>query len=180
MTSKLGYVSSDIAEQAKEMEKEEKEISYADGYSQGYERVARLIEETTKLNILGDNNGEITTMGGDNNNNPDTNTSTTGNILNTWRSHGVNITGNTSDNMWTKTLTNDRNLFENDLWNKTVNWDKNNIEVKTEVNDEEQALYNKTIVVKDGAMETIRVSKPDETNDGTLAVIEITVKVRSN
>jgi hypothetical protein len=170
----------ELLEQAKEMEKEQKEISYADGYSQGYERVARLIEETTKLNILGDNNGEITTMGGDNNNNPDTNTSTTGNILNTWRSHGVNITGNTSDNMWTKTLTNDRNLFENDLWNKTVNWDKNNIEVKTEVNDEEQALYNKTIVIKDGAMETIRVSKPDETNDGTLAVIEITVKVRSN
>ena len=55
-------------EQAKEMEKEQKEISYADGYSQGYERVARLIEEATKLNILGDNNGEITTMGGDNNN----------------------------------------------------------------------------------------------------------------
>ena len=136
-------------------------------------------EEYYNEKFGGDNNGEITTMGGDNNI-PDTNTntSTTGNILNTWRSHGVNITGNTSDNMWTKTLTNDRNLFENDLWNKTVNWDKNNIEVKTEVNDEEQALYNKTIVVKDGAMETIRVSKPDETNDGTLAVIEITIDIK--
>jgi hypothetical protein len=65
---------------------------------------------------------------------------------------------------------------EKQIWDKTVNWDIMN--KHTRVNDEEQALYNKTIVVKDGAMETIRVSKPDETNDGTIAVIEITVKVK--
>ena len=93
-------------------------------------------------------NGEITTG---RNNNPDTNTSTTGNI---------------SDNMWTKTLTNDRIMFETDLWNKTVNWDKNNN--VNRVTDEEQATYNvKTNVVTSG-----------KTNDGTLAVIEITVKVK--
>jgi hypothetical protein len=38
----------------------------------------------------------------------------------------------------------------------------------TRVNDEEQAPYN----VK------TTVSKPDKTDDGTLAVIEITVKVK--
>jgi hypothetical protein len=109
-------------------------------------------------------NGEITTMGG--NNNPDTNTSTTGNILNTWRSHGVNITGNTSDNMWTKTLTNDRNLFENDLWNKTVNWDKNNN--VNRVTDEEKTPYNvKTNVVTSG-----------KTDDGTITTIEITIDIK--
>jgi hypothetical protein len=96
-------------------------------------------------------NGEITTG---RNNNPDTNTSTTGNI---------------SDNMWTKTLTNDRIMFETDLWNKTVNWDKNNN--VNRVTDEEQAPYNVKTRVN-------TVSKPDETNDGTIAVIEITVKVK--
>ena len=94
-------------------------------------------------------NGEIITMGG--NNNPDTNTSTTGNI---------------SDNMWTKTLTNDRIMFETDLWNKTVNWDKNNN--VNRVMDEEQAPYNvKTNVVTSG-----------KTNDGTIAVIEITIDIK--
>ena len=93
-------------------------------------------------------NGEITTG---RNNNPDTNTSTTGNI---------------SDNMWTKTLTNDRIMFETDLWNKTVNWDKNNN--VNRVTDEEQAPYNvKTNVITSG-----------KTDDGTIAVIEITVKVK--
>jgi hypothetical protein len=33
MTSKLGYVSADIAEQAKEMEKQERENSYSDGWN---------------------------------------------------------------------------------------------------------------------------------------------------
>jgi len=94
-------------------------------------------------------NGEITMMGGDNN--PDTNTSTTGNI---------------SDNMWTKTLTNDRIMFETDLWNKTVNWDKMN--KPNVVNDEEQSPYNiKTNVVTSG-----------KTDDGTLAVIEITIDIK--
>jgi hypothetical protein len=93
-------------------------------------------------------NGEITTG---RNNNPDTNTSTTGNI---------------SDNMWTKTLTNDRIMFETDLWNKTVNWDKMN--QPNVVGDEEQAPYNvKTNVVTSG-----------KTNDGTLAVIEITIDIK--
>jgi hypothetical protein len=93
-------------------------------------------------------NGEITTMGG-NNNIPDTNT-----------------TGNISDNMWTKTLTNDRIMFENDLWNKTVNWDIMN--KHTRVRDEEQAPYNvKTNVVTSG-----------KTDDGTLAVIEITIDIK--
>ena len=95
-------------------------------------------------------NGEITTMGGDNNI-PDTNT--------TW---------NISDNMWMKTLTNDRIMFETDLWNKTVNWDKMN--QPNVVGDEEQAPYNvKTNVVTSG-----------KTDDGTIAVIEITIDIRSN
>jgi hypothetical protein len=39
-------------------------------------------------------------------------------------------------------------------------------------------LYNKTIVLKDGVTGTTRVIKPDETNDGTLAVIEITIDIK--
>jgi hypothetical protein len=240
-----GGVYDKIIKQAKVLHEQEIIDAY---YGELYYESASNGEHYYKETFGDKNNGEITTMGGDNI--PDTNTSTTGNILNTWRSHGVNITGNTSGNIWggdrTSTTENisgtwgghtmvttigntsaiwggdtsnnkiyDSNTWmfrrkmvdenvnrikaakqiwdketmaeyinkieaEKQIWDKTVNWDKNNIEVKTEVNDEEQALYNKTIVVKDGAMETIRVSKPDETNDGTLAVIEITVKVRSN
>jgi hypothetical protein len=109
------------------------------------EEVLKFIEQIN----TGENNGEITTV----NNIPDTNTSTTGNI---------------SDNMWTKTLTNDRIMFETDLWNKTVNWDKNNN--VNRVTDEKQAPYNvKTNVVTLG-----------KTDDGTIAVIEITIGIRSN
>ena len=109
------------------------------------EEVIKFIEQIN----TGENNGEITTV----NNIPDTNTSTTGNI---------------SDNMWTKTLTNDRIMFETDLWNKTVNWDKNNN--VNRVTDEKQAPYNvKTNVVTLG-----------KTDDGTIAVIEITIGIRSN
>ena len=109
-------------------------------------------------------NGEITTMGG-NNNIPDTNT-----------------TGNISDNMWTKTLTNDRIMFENDLWNKTVNWDIMNehtrvaefIALKNKdlrVSSEEQAPYKVTTKVN-------TVDKRNDTKDGTIAVIEITIDIK--
>jgi hypothetical protein len=115
---------------------------------------SRMCEEVLKfINQIntGENNGEITTG---RNNNPDTNTSTTGNI---------------SDNMWTKTLTNDRIMFETDLWNKTVNWDIMN--KHTRVRDEEQAPYNVKTKVN-------TVDKRDKTNDGTLAVIEITIDIK--
>ena len=157
--------------------------------------------------IFGDiNNGEITMMGGDNNI-PDTNTntSTTGNLSgNIWGGDRTSTTGNisatwggdTSNNtlydsntwmfrrkmvdenvnriktakqIWDKeTMAEYINKIEAEkqIWDKTVNWDIMN--KHTRVNDEEQALYN----VK------TTVSKPDETNDGTIAVIEITVKVK--
>jgi hypothetical protein len=55
---------------------------------------------------------------------------------------------------------------EKQIWDKTVNWDIMN--KHTRVNDEEQAPYNvKTNVVTSG-----------KTDDGTIAVIEITVKVK--
>ena len=84
----------------------------------------------------------------------------------TGENNNTSTTGNISDNMWTKTLTNDRIMFETDLWNKTVNWDKNNN--VNRVTDEEQAPYNvKTNVVTSG-----------KTDDGTLAVIEITIDIK--
>ena len=93
------------------------------------------------------------------NNIPDTNNMTGEN-------NNTNTTGNISDNMWTKTLTNDRIMFEADLWNKTVNWDKNNN--VNRVTDEEQAPYNvKTNVVTSG-----------KTDDGTIATIEITIDIK--
>jgi ferritin len=101
-------------------------------------------------------NGEITTV----NNNPDTNTSTTGNISNTWE-----------ENTWTSTETDSRAMSEKQIWDKTVNWDI--INKHTRVNDEEQAPYNVKTKVN-------TVSKPDETSDGTIAVIEITIDIRSN
>jgi hypothetical protein len=107
-------------------------------------------------------NGEITTV----NNNPgtimhdclDTNTSTTGNISNTWE-----------ENTWTSTETDSRAMSEKQIWDKTVNWDI--INKHTRVNDEEQAPYNVKTKVN-------TVSKPDETNDGTIAVIEITIDIK--
>ena len=112
---------------------------------------SRMCEEVLKfINQIngGDNTGENNGMM---NNIPDTNTNTTGNI---------------SDNRWTRTLTNDRTVFETDLWNKTVNWDKMN--QPNVVSDEEQAPYNvKTNVVTSG-----------KTDDGTLATIEITIDIK--
>jgi len=104
-------------------------------------------------------NGEITTMRGDNNI-PDNmtgenNTSTTGNISNTWE-----------ENTWTSTETDSRAMSEKQIWDKTVNWDI--INKHTRVNDEEQAPYNvKTNVVTSG-----------KTDDGTIAVIEITINIK--
>ena len=136
--------------------------------------------ETFGDNNMGGNNGEITT-----DNIPDTNegnTSTTGNISNTWGGDTSSITGKInawsgghikngtiiSDRTGTKTEDDNRIAAEKQIWNKTVNWDIMN--KYTRANDEEQAPYNvKTNVVTRG-----------KTDDGTLAVIEITVKVRSN
>jgi hypothetical protein len=96
-------------------------------------------------------NGEITTV----NNNPDTNTSTTGNISNTWE-----------ENTWTSTETDSRAISGKQIWDKTVNWDI--INKHTRVKDEEQAPYNvKTNVVTSG-----------KADDGTIAVIEITINIK--
>jgi hypothetical protein len=122
---------------------------------------------------MGENNGEITT-----DNIPDTNegnTNTTGNISNTWGGDTSSITGNVNAwsgghiKTWTGTKTEDDNriAMENKLWNNTVQWDIDNNK-NNKVTDEEQAPYNiKTDVVTSG-----------KTDDGTLAVIEITVKVK--
>ena len=145
------------------------------------------------------NNGEITTM----NNIPDTNTntSTTGNLSgniwggdtssntlydsNTWRSWQKSIDENTriavEKQIWDETTMAEylsKTEAEKQIWDKTVNWDIMN--KHTRVRDEEQALYNKTIILKDGETGTTRVIKSDETNDGTIAVIEITIDIRSN
>jgi hypothetical protein len=106
-------------------------------------------------------NGEITMIGGDNN--PDTNTNTTGNILDnmwggdttsttekishTWGSYRLHVNGTKEDA--------DRIKAEKQIWDKTVN-------------DGEQAPYKVTT----------RVSKPNEKDDGTLAVIEITIDIK--
>ena len=96
-------------------------------------------------------NGEITTV----NNIPDTNPSTTGNISNTWE-----------ENTWTSTETDSRAMSEKQIWDKTVNWDI--INKHTRANDEEQSPYNvKTNVVTSG-----------KTDDGTIAVIEITINIK--
>ena len=142
---------------------------------------------------MGENNGEITRM---NNNIPDTNegntnttgnisntwggdtSSTTGNISNTWGSDRLNVNGNVnawsgghikngtiiSDRTGTKTEDDNRIKAEKQIWDKTVNWDIMN--KHTRANDEEQAPYNVETKVN-------TVSKPDETGNGTLAVIEI-------
>ena len=157
--------------------------------------------ETFGDNNMGENNGEITT-----DNIPDTNegntnttgnisntwakttmhgcfgdrTSTTGNISNTWGSDRLNVNGNVnawsgghikngtiiSDRTGTKTEDDDRIKAEKQIWDKTVNWDIMN--KYTKANDEEQVPYNvKTNVVTRG-----------KTDDGTLAVIEITIDIK--
>ena len=158
-------------------------------------------EEYYNETFGGDNNGEITTV----DNIPDTNpnegnTSTTGNISTIWGGDTTSTTwgGDTSSNtlydsntwlfrrkmvdenvnriktakqIWDKeTMAEYVNKIEAEkqIWDKTVNWDIMN--KHTRVMDEEQAPYNvKTNVVTSG-----------KTDDGTIAVIEITVKVRSN
>ena len=85
--------------------------------------------------------------------------STTGNSSTTWGGYRLNVTG-------TKTEDDNRIAMENKLWNNTVNWDIRN--KYTRANDEEQAPYNiKTDVVTSG-----------KTDDGTLAVIEITIDIK--
>jgi hypothetical protein len=144
------------------------------------------------------NNGEITMMGGDNNipdtnnmtGNKNNNTSTTGNLSgniwggdtssntlydsNTWRSWQKSIDENNNriaeeKKIWDGTTMAEylsKTEAEKQIWDKTVNWDIRN--KYTRVNDEEQAPYKvKTNVVTSG-----------KTDDGTLAVIEITVKVK--
>jgi hypothetical protein len=117
-------------------------------------------------------NGEIKMMGGDNI--PDTNTNTTGNISDnmwggdtssttekishTWGSYRLHVNGIKEDA--------DRIKAEKQIWDKTVNWDIRN--KYTRANDEEQAPYNvKTNVVTSG-----------KTDDGTIAVIEITIDIK--
>jgi hypothetical protein len=149
-------------------------------------------EEYYNETFGGDNNGEITTV----NNIPDTNpnegnTSTTGNIStiwggdtssntlydsNTWMFRRKMVDENvnrikTAKQIWDKeTMAEYINKIEAEkqIWDKTVNWDIMN--KHTRVNDEEQAPYNvKTNVVTSG-----------KTDDGTIAVIEITINIRSN
>ena len=215
-----GGVYDKIIKQAKVLHEQEICQTYIDAIKEYMidplgDTLYRIDAEEYYNEIFGDiNNGEITMMGGDNNI-PDTNTSTTGNISgNIWGGDRTSTTenisgtwgGDTSNNTiydsntwrsWQKSIDENNNRIaeekkiwdgttmaeylskteaEKQIWDKTVNWDIMN--KHTRVRDEEQALYNKTIVVKDGAMETIRVSKPDETNDGTLAVIEITIDIK--
>jgi hypothetical protein len=115
----------------------------------------------TDNNTTGENNNTSTTgnisdniWGGDT-------SSTTGNSSTTWGGYRLNVTGTKEDD--------DRIKAEKQIWDRTVNWDIRN--KYTRVADEEQAPYN----VK---TEVNTVSKPNKTDDGTLAVIEITVKVK--
>ena len=162
------------------------------------EEVLKFIEQTN----TGENNGEITTV----NNIPDTNpnTSTTGNLSTIWGGDTTSTTENISATWGDDTSNNkiyDSNTWmfrrkmvdenvnriktakqiwdketmaeyvnkieaEKQIWDKTVNWDIMN--KHTRVNDEEQAPYNvKTNVVTSG-----------KTDDGTLAVIEITIDIK--
>jgi hypothetical protein len=109
-------------------------------------------------NTTGENNNTSTTgnisdniWGGDT-------SSTTGNSSTTWGSYRLNVTGTKEDD--------DRIKAEKQIWDNTVNWDIRN--KYTRVADEEQAPYNvKTNVVTRG-----------KTDDGTLAVIEITIDIK--
>jgi hypothetical protein len=112
----------------------------------------------------GDNNiPDTNNMTGEN-----TNTNTTGNLSgNIWGGDTSSTTGNISDT-WTGNRTEDDNriIAGKQIWDRTVNWDIMN--KHTRVRDEEQAPYNvKTNVVTSG-----------KTDDGTLAVIEITIDIK--
>ena len=153
----------------------------------------------------GDNNGEITTM--NNIPDTNTNTNTTGNLSgNIWGGDTTSTTwgGDTSNNkiydsntwlfrrkmvdenvnrikaakqIWDKeTMAEYVNKIEAEkqIWDKTVNWDIMN--KHTRVNDEEQAPYN--VKTNKTIMHDCSVVTSGKTNDGTLAVIEITVKVK--
>ena len=164
-----GGVYDKIIKQAKTMHKEEIKKAYNTSFELRLNPYA-IAEQYYNETFGGDNNGEITTV---NNNIPDTNpnegnTSTTGNISNTW-------VGNT----WTSTETDSRAMSEKQIWDKTVNWDIINKHTRVDefialknkdlrVSSEEQAPYNvKTNVVTSG-----------KTDDGTIAVIEITIDIK--
>jgi hypothetical protein len=157
-----------------------------------YSKIEEYYNET-----FGDNNNvEITTMGGDdnipdNNMTGKNNTSTTGNISNTWGGDTSNNTLYDSNTWrsWQKSIDENNRIAEEkkiwdettmaeylskteaekQIWDKTVNWDIRN--KYTRVNDEEQAPYKVTTRVN-------TVDKPDETSDGTIAVIEITINIK--
>ena len=153
-----GGVYDKIIKQAKLLHKQEIVDAY---YGELYYESTSNGEHYYNETFGGDNNGEITT-----NNIPDTNTSTTGNISNTWGGDTSSTTGNI--NTWTETRTEDYNrvAVEKQIWDRTVNWDIMN--KYTKVTDEEQAPYNVTTTV----------SKPNKTDDGTIAVIEITIDIK--
>jgi len=193
-----GGVYDKIIKQAKTMHKEEIKKAYNTSFELRLNPYA-IAEKYYNETFGGDNNGEITTM----NNIPDTNpnegnTSTTGNISTIWGGDTTSTTwgGDTSSNtlydsntwlfrrkmvdenvnrikaakqIWDKeTMAEYINKIEAEkrMWDKTVNWDIMN--KHTRVMDEEQAPYNvKTNVVTSG-----------KTNDGTIAVIEITIDIK--
>lgn len=145
-----------------------------------YNDLPELVKQQYEFYGVVTNNGGGEKMVIDMSNNPGTINNTDEKMTGGNKSNNTNTTGNISDNMWTKTLTNDRIMFEADLWNKTVNWDKNNnVNRVTDgipapwdkdnmVNDEEQVPYNiKSNVVTSG-----------KTDDGTIAVIEITIDIK--
>ena len=191
-----GNVYDKIIKQAKLLHKQEiVDAYYGELYYESTSNGEHYYNETFGDNNMGENNGEITRM---NNNIPDTNegntnttgnisntwggdtSSTTGNISNTWGSDRLNVNGNVnawsggyikngtiiSDRTGTKTEDDNRIKVEKQIWDKTVNWDKMN--KPNVVNDEEQAPYKVTTTV----------SKPNKTDDGTLAVIEITIGIK--
>lgn len=47
VVAKMGYVSTEVLEQAKEMEKEQ----IQNAYEEGYNRVVKVIEDATKINL---------------------------------------------------------------------------------------------------------------------------------
>jgi hypothetical protein len=191
-----GNVYDKIIKQAKLIHKQEiVDAYYGELYYESTSNGKHYYNETFGDNNMGENNGEITRM---NNNIPDTNegnTNTTGNISNTWGGDTSSITGNISNtwgsdrlnvngnvNAWsgghikngtiisdrtgTKTEDDNRIKAEKQIWDRTVNWDIMN--KYTRANDEEQSPYNvKTNVVTRG-----------KTDDGTLAVIEITIDIK--
>jgi hypothetical protein len=111
-------------------------------------------------------NGEITTMGGSItvNNNPEIKWSVgNGDAVNSY--NPFNTRANTT---WTK-MFNDNVLLDKNRVADGIPapWDRNNT-----VNTEEQTPYIPT------STNTIHVNKPDKTDDGTIAVIEITIDIK--